>query len=78
MDLKRVASQSAGFSGADVENCCKEAALHAMTERVFGTFAYDPTRNLDKEEFITAVTMQDFQHVMQSFQPSLTPNAIQK
>ena len=78
MDLKWVASQSSGFSGADVENWCKEAALHAMTKRVFGTFTCDPTRNLDKEEFVTTVTMQDFQHVLQSFQPSLTPNASQK
>ncbi len=66
VDLNALAEKTSGFSGADVENLCKEAALSAMTSRIFGSQPSD----LDS----TAVTMDDFTAVFPSFRPSLTPD----
>lgn len=50
VDLSDIASRTEGFSGADLDNACKEAALHAMT-----------IHGLDQ---VQHVTQADFKHVL--------------
>jgi len=56
VDIKYLAKQSAGFSGADIEAVCREAALFAMR------------KNIDSTE----VTKSDFEKAMKEVKPSLT------
>lgn len=50
VDLNDIASRTEGFSGADLDNACKEAALHAMT-----------MQGLDQ---VQHVSQADFKHVL--------------
>ena len=63
VDLNEIASKTASFSGADLENLCKEAGLHAMT--AFGL------------EHVSSVTRNDFEEVMLTFSPSLNEAMIE-
>lgn len=58
VDLEDLARMSAGFSGADVEALCREAAINALR------------RNLEAEE----VTLEDFKRAMEKVKPSITPD----
>ena len=52
-----------GYSGADLENLCKEAALHAMT-----------TAGLEN---VSNVSWSDFKEVFQTFCPSLNAEMLE-
>ena len=62
VDLNQVAQRTPGYSGADLENVCKEAALYAMT-----------TSGL---EHVSQVTGKDFEQVLQTFSPSLNADML--
>jgi transitional endoplasmic reticulum ATPase len=56
VDLDQVAHMAAGYSGADVEALCREAAMNALREDV----------NADE------VTLRDFKEAMDKVKPSIT------
>ncbi|MEM2728579.1 MAG: AAA family ATPase, partial [Candidatus Bathyarchaeia archaeon] len=58
VDLKVLASMTKGYSGADLEALCREAALIALR------------RDINAKE----VTMADFQEAMRKIGPSITPD----
>lgn len=58
VDLDQVARMAAGYSGADVEAVCREAAMNALREDV----------NSDE------VTLRDFKEAMEKVKPSITPD----
>ena len=58
VDLDQVAHMAAGYSGADVEAVCREAAMNALREDV----------NSDE------VTLRDFKEAMEKVKPSITPD----
>ena len=58
VDLKALASMTKGYSGADIEALCREAALIALRNNI----------NAKK------VTMADFQEAMKRVGPSITPD----
>ncbi len=56
VDLDQVAHMAAGYSGADVEALCREAAMNALRE------------DADADE----VTLRDFKQAMEKVKPSIT------
>jgi len=58
VDLDQVAHMAAGYSGADIEAVCREAAMNALREDV----------NADE------VTLRDFKEAMEKVKPSITPD----
>jgi transitional endoplasmic reticulum ATPase len=58
VDLKQLARSMMGYSGADVEAVCREAAINALR------------RDLSSAE----VTLQDFRDAMERVKPSITPD----
>ena len=60
VDLKKLARETPGYSGADIENICREAGLNALRK----SFAA-------KE-----VTKNDFEEAMKKVKPSITPDLI--
>jgi len=57
VDLQEVAVKAKGYSGADVEALCREAAMNALRE------------SIDAKE----VTRKDFDKAMESVSPSINP-----
>ena len=58
VDLDQVARMAAGYSGADVEALCREAAMNALREDA----------NADE------VTLRDFKDALDKVKPSITPD----
>ena len=58
VDLNQIALQTKYYSGADLENICREAAMHALR------------RDINASE----VTMKDFQDALKEVGPSVTPD----
>jgi transitional endoplasmic reticulum ATPase len=58
VDLNLIATQTKYYSGADLENICREAAMHALR------------RDIQSSE----VTMKDFQDALKEVGPSVTPD----
>jgi len=60
VDLKKLAKKTDGYSGADIEALCREAALNAMRENI----------NAKK------VTMKHFEKALEEIKPSITKEMI--
>ncbi len=58
VDLKVLARRMAGFSGADIDSVCREAALNALR----------------RDTEVKAVTLSDFEDAMSEISPSVTPD----
>ena len=58
VDLDQVASQSGGYSGADLEAVCREAGLIALR------------RDINAKD----VTLEDFRDALEKIKPSITPD----
>jgi transitional endoplasmic reticulum ATPase len=58
VDLNQIATMTKYYSGADLENICREAAMHALRKDV-----------TSKE-----VTMKDFQDALKEVGPSVSPD----
>jgi transitional endoplasmic reticulum ATPase len=58
VDLNQVAAQTRYYSGADLENICREAAMHALRQDINAS----------------EVTMKDFQDALKEVGPSVTPD----
>ncbi len=60
VDLKKLAKQTEGYSGADIEALCREAGLNALRE------------NINAKE----VTKKHFEEAMKKTRPSITPEML--
>jgi transitional endoplasmic reticulum ATPase len=58
VDMNQVAAQTKYYSGADLENICREAAMHALRRDINAT----------------EVTMKDFQDALKEVGPSVSPD----
>ncbi len=58
VDLNQIAMQTKYYSGADLENICREAAMHALRRDITAT----------------EVTMKDFQDALKEVGPSVSPD----
>ena len=58
VDLKQIAMQTKYYSGADLENICREAAMHALRADINAA----------------EVTMKDFQDALKEVGPSVSPD----
>merc|ERR1711924_188914 len=60
-----------GFSGSDITNICRDAAMMAMRRAIAGLSA-DEIKNLRKEEVESPITMTDFKEARSKIQPSVS------
>ncbi|KAG0034145.1 hypothetical protein BGZ81_006017 [Podila clonocystis] len=68
VDLNNIAQTTNMYTGADLQNVCREAALIALRTRVLG----DAAKARDGDKFREPVTAQDFAQSLSSVKASLT------
>jgi transitional endoplasmic reticulum ATPase len=62
VDFDHLVKNTGGYSGADIEALCREAAMTAMREALYGK------GNLDKKK----VTQNHFKEALKKIRPSIT------
>ncbi|GCB70138.1 katanin p60 ATPase-containing subunit A1-like [Scyliorhinus torazame] len=59
VDVKKIAEQMEGHSGADITNGCRDASMMAMRRRIQGPTP-EEIRNISRDELQIPTTMEDF------------------
>ncbi|KAF9196842.1 hypothetical protein BGZ50_005916 [Haplosporangium sp. Z 11] len=77
VDLEAIAQSTELYTGADLQNVCREAALTTLRSRILGPALKnaDPNASYANEAIASRelVNHQDFQQSLASLKPSLTP-----
>ncbi|XP_076466674.1 katanin p60 ATPase-containing subunit A1-like [Babylonia areolata] len=77
VDLMEVAAKLDGYSGADITNVCRDAAMMSFRRRISG-LRPDEIRNIPKEELMQPTSMEDFMEAMKKVNKSVSKEDIEK
>eukprot|EP00918_Siedleckia_nematoides_P098148 GHVU01214866.1.p1 GENE.GHVU01214866.1~~GHVU01214866.1.p1 ORF type:complete len:157 (+),score=37.43 GHVU01214866.1:157-627(+) len=77
VNLESIAQELDGYSGADITNVCRDAAMMAMRRRIHG-LRPDEIRNIPKEELDLPTTMEDFKQAMIKVSKSVSAADLEK
>jgi len=77
IDMKALAKKTAGYSGADITNICRDASMMSM-RRITAGLSLDELKNLNRESVRQPVTMDDFKDAISKISKSVGEADIQK
>uniref|UniRef100_A0A3Q3XCH5 Katanin p60 ATPase-containing subunit A1 n=1 Tax=Mola mola TaxID=94237 RepID=A0A3Q3XCH5_MOLML len=77
VDLDLIAEKIEGYSGADITNVCRDAAMMAMRRRIQG-LTPEEIRALSKDELQMPVTMEDFTLTLKKISKSVSAADLEK
>ncbi|XP_053733825.1 katanin p60 ATPase-containing subunit A-like 1 [Synchiropus splendidus] len=77
VDLDLIAEKIEGYSGADITNVCRDAAMMAMRRRIQG-LSPEEIRALSKDELQMPVTMEDFTLTLKKISKSVSASDLEK
>lgn len=71
LNLGELASKAAGYSGDDLTNICRDAAMNGMRRKIAGKKPSD-MKNMTKDDFNDPVHMKDFEEAFAKIHPSVS------
>ena len=77
VNLDDVAERLEGYSGADITNVCRDAAMMAMRRRIDG-LTPDEIRAIPKEELLLPTSMNDFNQAIKKVSKSVSKDDLKK
>ncbi|XP_043537032.1 katanin p60 ATPase-containing subunit A1-like isoform X3 [Chiloscyllium plagiosum] len=77
VDVKRIAEQMEGYSGADITNVCRDASMMAMRRRIQG-LTPEEIRNISRDELQMPTTMEDFGMALKKVSKSVSAADLEK
>eukprot|EP00112_Aurelia_sp_Birch-Aquarium-sp1_P013259 Seg2808.1 transcript_id=Seg2808.1/GoldUCD/mRNA.D3Y31 product="Katanin p60 ATPase-containing subunit A1" protein_id=Seg2808.1/GoldUCD/D3Y31 len=77
LDLKAIANDMDGYSGADITNVCRDASMMVMRRRIQG-LTPEQIKNIPKEELDIPITMEDFRGALKKVSKSVSEADIKK
>ena len=77
LDLDVIAESTEGYSGSDITNLCRDAAMMAMRRRIQG-LTPEQIKALPKEELHLPTTKADFELSLKKVSKSVSPDDIVK
>jgi katanin p60 ATPase-containing subunit A1 len=77
VDLAGIAEKLDGYSGADITNVCRDAAMMSMRRRITG-LKPDEIRNIPREELVTPTTMEDFEQAIKNVSKTVSASDLEK
>ena len=70
-----IGDQMKGYSGFDISNVCRDAAMMPMRRQIFGR-SPEEIRQIRREEIDLPITLQDFQDAMQRTKKSVSADDV--
>jgi len=77
VDLTAIAEKLEGYSGADITNVCRDAAMMSMRRRISG-LKPDEIRNIPREELVTPTSMEDFEQALRNVSKTVSASDLEK
>lgn len=77
VDLKVIAERLDGYSGADITNLCRDAAMMSFRRRIAGLTS-EQIRNIPKEELELPTSMADFEESIKKVSKSVSQEDLKK
>ncbi|XP_078069466.1 katanin p60 ATPase-containing subunit A1-like isoform X1 [Mustelus asterias] len=77
VDVKKIAEQMNGYSGADITNVCRDASMMAMRRRIQG-LTPEEIRNISRDELQMPTTMEDFGMALKKVSKSVSAADLEK
>uniref|UniRef100_UPI00398E3B3C katanin p60 ATPase-containing subunit A1-like isoform X2 n=1 Tax=Pristiophorus japonicus TaxID=55135 RepID=UPI00398E3B3C len=77
VDVKKIAEQMEGYSGADITNVCRDASMMAMRRRIQG-LTPEEIRNISRDELQMPTTMEDFGMALKKVSKSVSASDLEK
>ncbi|XP_034017571.1 katanin p60 ATPase-containing subunit A1-like [Thalassophryne amazonica] len=77
VNLDKIGEQMEGYSGADITNVCRDAALMAMRSRIEG-LTPEEIRNISRDEMHMPTTMNDFESALKKVSKSVSAADLEK
>ncbi|KAM7362676.1 katanin p60 ATPase-containing subunit A-like 1 isoform 1-T1 [Cochliomyia hominivorax] len=75
LDTNMIGDQMKGYSGFDISNVCRDAAMMPMRRQIFGR-SPEEIRQIRREEIDLPITLQDFQDAMQRTKKSVSADDV--
>ncbi|ELU18277.1 hypothetical protein CAPTEDRAFT_148248 [Capitella teleta] len=75
--LVSIAERLEGYSGADITNVCRDAAMMSMRRRIQG-LTPDAIRAIPKAELLAPTTMEDFEMALKKVSKSVSASDLEK
>ncbi|XP_048258417.1 katanin p60 ATPase-containing subunit A1-like isoform X2 [Haliotis rufescens] len=76
-NLPGVAAKLDGYSGADITNVCRDAAMMSFRRRIEG-LRPEQIRNIPKDELIQPTTMEDFENAIHRVNKSVSKEDLER
>lgn len=77
VNLEKIAEQTDGYSGADLTNVCRDAAMMSMRRAIKGKSAAE-IRGMDKASLNLPTSMEDILEALQKVSPSVSQSDLEK
>ena len=77
MDNEELARRTEGYSGDDITNICRDAAMNGMRRKIAGKTP-EEIRNMTREDVNEPVTMEDFEVALKKISPSVSSGDIER
>lgn len=77
VDLERIANQLKGYSGADITNVCRDAAMMSLRKKIVG-LKPEQIKLLAKDDIDLPVTLTDFVEAISKCNKSVSKSDLQR
>jgi katanin p60 ATPase-containing subunit A1 len=79
VDFKELTSLAKGYSGADIANVCREAAMMPMRRKILmGNLNFEEISKINHEELDVPITMSDFLEALKNIQKSVGQDSLEE
>jgi|TARA_B110000977_G_scaffold118608_1_gene153034 katanin p60 ATPase-containing subunit A1 len=77
VDVENLAQRMDGYSGDDITNVCRDAAMNGMRRKIVGKRP-EEIRAMKKEEVAAPITMDDMQEALRRISPSVSKEDVER
>lgn len=77
VDLALIAEKLDGYSGADITNVCRDAAMMSMRRRITG-MKPEEIRNIPRQELLSPTSMEDFDQAIKNVSKTVSAADLEK